>query len=122
METGKAINFANALKCHLSPVPLSIINAYGTKRRTNKSFLQKTILKHSFNNVVPEIVREITAYIVDLMATIHTMKEFPETFECLAWQLIKLLLSGYNCVVVVPDSYSGTFYQVYGKKKSRRSK
>ena len=56
------------------------------------------------------------------MATIHTMKEIPETFECLAWQLIKLLLSGYNCVDIVPDSYSETFYQVYGKKRSRRSK
>ena len=43
METGKAINFANALKYSLSPVPLSIGNADGTKRKTNKSTLQKII-------------------------------------------------------------------------------
>ena len=33
METGKAINFANALKYPLSPVPLSIGNADGTERK-----------------------------------------------------------------------------------------
>ena len=56
METGKVINFANALKYLLPPVLLSIGNADGTKRKTNKSTLQKIILKHSSNNVVPEIV------------------------------------------------------------------
>ena len=56
METGKVINFANALKYPLPPVLLSIGNADGTKRKTNKSTLQKIILKHSSNNVVPEIV------------------------------------------------------------------
>ena len=43
MKTGKAINFANALKYSLSPVPLSIGNADGIKRKTNKSTLQKII-------------------------------------------------------------------------------
>ena len=120
METGKAINFANALKYPLSPVPSSIGNTDGTKRKTNKSTLQKIILKHSSNNVVPEIVRENTAYIVDLMATIRTMKEIPETFEGLAWQLIKLFLSGYRRLIC--RHLSGKFYQVYGKKRSRRCK
>ena len=105
METGKAINFANALKYPLSSVPLSIGNADDTKRKTNKSTLQKIILKHSSNNVVPEIVRENTAYNVDLMATIRTMKEIPETSEDLAWQLIKLLPSGYKRVDIVADTY-----------------
>ena len=62
-------------------------------------------MKHSSNNVVPEIIRENTAYIVDLMATIRTMKEIPETFEGLAWQLIKLLPSGYKRVDIVADTY-----------------
>ena len=105
METGKAINFANALKYPLSPVPLSIGNADGTKRKTNKTTLQKIILKHSSNNVVPENFRENTIYIVDLMATIRTMKENPETFEGLAWQMIKLLPSGYKSVDIVADTY-----------------
>ena len=43
MKTGKTINFANALKYSLSPVPLSIGNADGIKRKTNKSTLQKLI-------------------------------------------------------------------------------
>ena len=74
------------------------------KEKTNKSTLQKIILKHSSSNVVPEIIRENTAYIVDLMATIRTMKEIPETFEGLAWQLIKLLPSGYKRVDIVADT------------------
>ena len=56
IETGKAINFANALKYPMSPVPLSIGNADGTERKNNMSTLLKIILKHSSNNVVPEIV------------------------------------------------------------------
>ena len=56
IETGKAINFANALKYPMSPVPLSIGNADGTKRKNNMSTLLKIILKHSSNNVVSEIV------------------------------------------------------------------
>ena len=62
MENGKTINFVNALKYPLSPVPLKMGNAGGTKRKTNKSILQKIILKQSSNNVVPEIVRENTTY------------------------------------------------------------
>ena len=75
METAKAIIFVNARKYPLSPIPLSIRNADGTKRKTNKSTLQKIILKYSSNNVVAEIFRENAAYIADLMATVRTMKE-----------------------------------------------
>ena len=56
METGKAINFANTLKYPLLPVSLSLGNADGTKKKTDKSTLQKIILKHSSNIAVPEIV------------------------------------------------------------------
>ena len=87
MDTGKAINFSNALKYPFSPVPSSLGNTDGTKRKTNKNTLQKIILKHSSNTVVPDI---------DLMAIIRTMKGIAETFEGLVWQLIKLLLSGYK--------------------------
>ena len=96
MDTGKAINFANALKYPFSPVPSSLGNTDGTKRKTNKSTLQKIILKHSSNNVVPDI---------DLTAIICTMKEIAETFEGLLWQLIKLLLGGYKGVDIVADTY-----------------
>ena len=88
LESGKTINFANALKYPLAPVPLSIGNADSTKGKNNKSTLQKIILKHRSNNVVSEIVRENRSYIVNLMATIPAMKEIPETFEGLVWQLI----------------------------------
>ena len=39
------------------------------------------------------------------MATFRTMKEIPETFECLVWQLIKLLSSDYKCVDIAAETY-----------------
>ena len=90
METAKAIIFVNARKYPLSPIPLSIRNADGTKRRTNKSTLQKIILKYSSNNVVLEIVRDCSEIF-----------QIPETYEGLAWQLIKLLPSGYKRIDTV---------------------
>ena len=122
METAKAIIFVNARKYPLSPIPLSIRNADGTKRRTNKSTLQKIILKYSSNNVVAEIVRENAAYIADLMATVRTMKEIPETFEGLAWQLIKLLPSGYKRVDKVADTYQEILSSQWKKGRGYASK
>ena len=113
METGKAIHFANALKYYLSPVPLSIGNTDGTERKTKKSTLQKIISKHSSNNVVPEIVR------LFLMATIRTMKGIRKAFEGLAWQLIKLLPTGYKRVDVVADTYQENSIKSM-KRKDRR--
>ena len=83
MKTGKLINFGDPRKYPLSPVPISIANANGSKK-INKSTLHKIILKNNSNNVVPDIFRESTAYIVHFMATNRTMKEVPETFEGLA--------------------------------------
>ena len=83
MKTGKAINFVDALNYSLSPVPVSIANANGSKK-INKSTLHKIILKNNSNNVVPDIFRECTTYIVDLVATNRTMKKVLETFEGLA--------------------------------------
>ena len=94
MKTGKAINFPNALKYSLSPVPLSMGNADGIKRKTNKSTLQKLIQKYSSNNVVPEIVRDYSEIF-----------QIPEKYEGLAWQLIKLLPSGYKLIHTVADTY-----------------
>ena len=62
-------------------------------------------MNYSSIYVIPETVRENTAYIVGLMATIRAIKEIPETFEGLAWQLIKLLPSGYKRVDIVADTY-----------------
>ena len=62
-------------------------------------------MNYSSTNVIQETVRENIAYIVGLMATIRAMKEIPETFEGLAWQLIKLLPSGYKRVDIVADTY-----------------
>ena len=62
-------------------------------------------MNYSSIYVISETVRENTAYIVGLMATIRAMKEIPETFEGLAWQLIKLLPSGYKRVNIVAGIY-----------------
>ena len=119
MGNGQAINFANALKYPFSPVALSKGNADATKRKTNKSTLRKMILKHNSSDVVAEIIRENTAYTADIIASVRTMKEIQETFECLAWQLIKLLTSDYKCVDIAADTYQENSIKSMERKDQR---
>ena len=80
-KSGKSINFEAALKFPLSPIPLSIANADGNKRKTNKLKLKNILCKYreSEENTFPE--REKDAFVLDMMAQIRTMTEIPETFE-----------------------------------------
>ena len=50
------------------------------------------------------------------MATIRTMKEIPETLEDLAWQLMKLLPSGYKRADVVADTHQENFIKSMERK------
>ena len=68
-KTGKALNFHEALKYPLSPVPLSIPFPDGTKRSTSKSKLME-IIKFTEETKLPSTV---TSYIVDIMALIRTL-------------------------------------------------
>ena len=65
----------------------------------------------------PEIVKQDTGYIVDLMAAIRTISKVPGTFEELGFNFITSLRCGYKRVDIV----AGT-YQINSIKSSERSK
>ena len=48
---------------------------------------------------------DVSMYIVDLMALIHTMTKIQETYEEFTIQLFKMIPSGYGRVDIVVDSY-----------------
>ena len=75
----KPINLEAALQYPLSPVPLSISNADGQRRKTNKAKLKEILYKCRRNEDVQEIQKD--AYVLDMMALIRTMTQIPETFE-----------------------------------------
>ena len=80
-KSGISINFEAALKYPLSPVPLSIANAEGRKRKTNKAKLKEIIYKFSGTEEGVMLGTEKDGYVLDMIAQIRTMSEIQETFE-----------------------------------------
>ena len=82
----RAVNFKTALCYPLCPVPLSLANPDGSRKATKKSVLQSIILKYAKEPVqhpresLPQKSR-VSTLIVDLMASIRTIKELPDTYE-----------------------------------------
>ena len=95
----------------LAAVPLSICITDGTIRKTNKSELAKVILTNATNEPAPETNLDDIIYIVDLTAFVRTISQIPETFEDLAFKIIKSIPSDYKRVDIVSDSYQQRFNQ-----------
>ena len=83
------IDFEKALKYPLGDIPLSLANADGTTRKTNKR-------KHA---------KQKTAFIVDVMALLRTMSNLPDTFERLSWKFLSYIPKSYYRVDLVADCY-----------------
>ena len=86
---GRIVDFKKALEYPLTPVPLSLGNADGTRRTTQKSALMDILLENNsrdtmdHESILP--AKEHTlAYVVDLMALIRTFTSYPDTYEGLA--------------------------------------
>ena len=63
------------------------------------------ILKLSNQSSPPLINKENTVYVIVLMAAVHAIRELPNTFEDLAFNIIKIIPSGYKQVDIVADTY-----------------
>ena len=92
-KNGKSINFETALKHPLSQVPLSIANANGRKRKTNKAKLMEIIYKYSETEEDDVLGTEKYGCVLDMKAPIQTKSEIPEMFE----GLLNCLLSSCRC-------------------------
>ena len=102
------IDFNMALEYPLSPVPLNIANADGSRRITVKSKLNEIIMKKSIlidHETEMPTRNDVSAYIVDLMALVRTQRITTLTYEDLALQLIGAIPKGYKRVDIVADTY-----------------
>ena len=102
MKSGRTVDFKEALKFPLSPVPLSLSHANGIKRKCNKSDFMKMIQS---TEMILETDHQGKTLIYELIAGIRSMTKIPNTFEGLIWKLVKLLPVGYKRVDLVADSY-----------------
>ena len=121
-KTGQVIDFEKALKYPLSSVPLSLANPDGARRTTAKSKLQGIILDHCSNPVGHPIEtlpdkRNVSAFLIDMMAVIRTLTEIPENYEDLTWKFMKALPRNYCRVDIVADMYQEMSIKSAERKK-----
>ena len=79
----------------LCEVPLSLANADGTMRKTNRSKLANIIISNTFPT---DISKQQTAYIINVMTYIRTMVNLPDTYERLACQFLSGIPKGFSCI------------------------
>ena len=104
----QAINFETALQYPMSPVPLNITNADGSRRTTDKSKLAKIINKKTTILTEMPAKQNVAAYIIDLMALVRVHRSRPNTYEEFTMQIIQSMSSGYKKVHIVADTYRPT--------------
>ena len=111
-KSGQAIDFKRALEYPLCPVPLTLANPYGSRRVTTKSKLTEFIIKNMKSPSLHLHPREsrppketVSAFSVDMMASVRSITQVPETYEDLTWRFLQQLPSGYSRVDIVADTY-----------------
>ena len=103
VKSGKAVDFKEALRYPLCPIPLSIAFPDGSKRSTAKSkLLHELGISYA---IVSDLPQQVDAYVIDVMAQIRSLHGKPDTFEDLAMKLINYVPKGVNEVHCVADSY-----------------
>ena len=106
-KTNKLLDFEAALSFPLCSVPLSLANADGSRRTTQKSKLAEIIRAKTTFLQLCEIPakRDVVCYILDLMALIRVQKSIPVTYEELVLQIIRAIPQGYKRIDIVADTY-----------------
>ena len=103
----KLINFEIALQCPLCPVPLSLANPDGSRRKTTKSALMKVVRSYESSTDEEETTppKQNSAFLVDLMALIRTISPIPVTYAELVKILVDRLPKGYRRIDIIADTY-----------------
>ena len=124
--SGQPLDFENALRYPLLPIPLSIAATDGERRKATKSKLMDVILKKKRNSSKPLksaiAIRKQkpSALVVDLIAVIRTMTELPQTYFEFTWKFLGSLLKGYKRVDLVSDTYREISIK-NGERQKRRT-
>ena len=113
-KTNRVIDFNLALEYPLSPVPLNIANAGGSRRITPKRKLNEIMQKSSLINQETKMPtkNDVSVYVVDLMALVRTQLIPPLTYEDLASQVIGVINKGYKRVDIVAGTYPSKLMKI----------
>ena len=91
----------------LSPVPVSIATADGSKRVIKKSNLPPIMKDKMIDqdiSIIPEI-NKVSAYILDFIVFLITITDILSTLEDLEWRVKKQIPAGHNWVDIVTHTY-----------------
>ena len=99
-----------------SPLPLSLANPDGSRRKTTKSQLNKNVIANYDSKKPPPDKGSVKCYIIDMIAAIRCIATVPETYEDLAWSLIKMVPKNYPRVDIVADIYRNSSFKNQEKK------
>ena len=118
----KMIDFEKALEYPLCSIPLSLANLDGSPRSTTKSKLlgvitQKCELPLQHPREIQPPKDSVGAFVVDFMAIVRTITEIPDTYEDLAWKLVKMLPLGYSRIDIVCDTHQEKSLKSYERNK-----
>ena len=107
IKSAVALDFRQLLQYPLCPVPSSIFNGEGTRRRRNKSKLKELLLigvGSLGKSVLASFPKDVL--LVDLIALINTMVfELPSTYEEFAQKLMQRIPKNYKWVDLLVDDY-----------------
>ena len=101
----------------LSPAPLSLTNPDGSLRKTTKSQLNKILIANYDFTKPPSDKGSVKCYI-DMIAAIRSIATVPETYEDLAWSLIKMVPKNSPRVDIVADIYRNS--SLKNQERNRR--
>ena len=112
------INFEEALKFPLYPIPLSLGFPDGTKRSSNKSKLLEVLgIKQMQPNLAND-QRKVATLIIDMIAQYRVIStNLPVTFEEWITKFLKSIPKGFERIDIVADCY-----REYSIKSAERSK
>ena len=105
LKTGKNIEFEKALQFPLSPIPLSICHADGTRRETSKSKLKDLLMKGVVFETGEGVVQQGDAVVIPMMDLINTFTAIPETYMQFCDNFVRSLPKNYDRIDIVADTY-----------------
>ena len=103
----KLINFEIAPQYPLCPVPISLANPDGSRRKTTKRALMKVVRSYENSTDEEETAppKQNSAFLVNLMALIRTISPIPVTYAELVKILDDRLPKGYRRIDIIADTY-----------------
>ena len=116
----KPIDFENAFRYPLFPVPLNLAYPDGSRRETSKSKLLDAILPDIAEFQGVELDRDHTVFVIDLLAQIRvSTTNCTGTFRDFLKKLLQSFPKGFHRVDMIADTYRATSINKSGEESPR---